>query len=122
MILTESGLHAKHTVELAKYGANIMVEKPMALTLEDADSMIEACDNYGIRLFVVKQNRFNVPVVQLRKALEQGRFGDLIMGTVRVRWCRPQAYYDQDSWRGTWALDGGVLTNQASHHIDLFCR
>lgn len=119
VILTESGLHAKHTVELAKYGANIMVEKPMALTLEDADSMIEACDNYGIRLFVVKQNRFNVPVVQLRKALEQGRFGDLIMGTVRVRWCRPQAYYDQDSWRGTWALDGGVLTNQASHHIDL---
>ena len=119
VILTESGLHAKHTVELAKYGANIMVEKPMALTLEDADSMIEACDNFGIRLFIVKQNRFNVPVVQLRKALEQGRFGDLIMGTVRVRWCRPQAYYDQDSWRGTWALDGGVLTNQASHHIDL---
>jgi UDP-N-acetyl-2-amino-2-deoxyglucuronate dehydrogenase len=119
VILTESGLHAKHTVELAKYGAHIVVEKPMALTLEDADSMIEACDNFGIKLFVVKQNRFNVPVVQLRKALDQGRFGDLIMGTVRVRWCRPQAYYDQDSWRGTWALDGGVLTNQASHHIDL---
>ena len=81
--------------------------------------MIEACDKHGVKLFVVKQNRFNVPVVQLRKALDQGRFGKLIMGTVRVRWCRPQAYYDQDSWRGTWAYDGGVLTNQASHHVDL---
>ena len=72
-----------------------------------------------MRLFVVKQNRFNVPVVELRKALDAGRFGKLVLGTVRVRWCRPQAYYDQDSWRGTWAFDGGVLTNQASHHIDL---
>ena len=119
VILTESGLHAKHTRELAPYGAHIIVEKPMALTLDDADSMIEACDLHGIKLFVVKQNRFNVPVLQLRKALEQGRFGKLIMGTVRVRWCRPQSYYDQDDWRGTWAYDGGVLTNQASHHVDL---
>ena len=68
---------------------------------------------------MVKQNRFNVPVVKLREALEAGRFGKLVMGTVRVRWCRPQSYYDQDPWRGTWAYDGGVLTNQASHHIDL---
>jgi UDP-N-acetyl-2-amino-2-deoxyglucuronate dehydrogenase len=119
VILTESGLHAQHTIELAQYGAHIVVEKPMALNLDDADKMIEACDTNGIKLFVVKQNRFNVPVVQLRKALEDGRFGRIIMGTVRVRWCRPQAYYDQDTWRGTWALDGGVLTNQASHHIDL---
>jgi UDP-N-acetyl-2-amino-2-deoxyglucuronate dehydrogenase len=119
VILTESGLHAKHTIELAKYNAHIMVEKPMALRLEDADLMISACDENNIKLFVVKQNRFNVPVVQLRKALEAGRFGKLIMGTTRVRWCRPQSYYDQDSWRGTWKFDGGVLTNQASHHIDL---
>ena len=119
VVLTESGLHAQHTIELAPYGAHIVVEKPMALTLDDADAMIEACDKHGVKLFVVKQNRFNVPIVQLRKALDQGRFGKLIMGTVRVRWCRPQAYYDQDSWRGTWAYDGGVLTNQASHHVDL---
>ena len=119
VVLTESGLHAQHTIELAPYGAHVVVEKPMALTLDDADAMIEACDKYGVKLFVVKQNRFNVPIVQLRKALDQGRFGKLIMGTVRVRWCRPQAYYDQDSWRGTWAYDGGVLTNQASHHVDL---
>ncbi|MDB2315821.1 Gfo/Idh/MocA family oxidoreductase [Luminiphilus sp.] len=119
VVLTESGMHAQHVVELAPYGASIVVEKPMALTLDDADAMIDACDNYGVRLFVVKQNRFNVPVVQLRKALDDGRFGRLIMGTIRVRWCRPQSYYDQDAWRGTWAMDGGVLTNQASHHVDL---
>jgi UDP-N-acetyl-2-amino-2-deoxyglucuronate dehydrogenase len=119
VILTESGLHAKHTIELSKYGSHIVVEKPMALSLEDADNMISACDKNGIKLFVIKQNRFNLPVVQLRKALEEGRFGKLFLGTVRVRWCRPQEYYDQDPWRGTWALDGGVLTNQASHHIDL---
>lgn len=119
VVLTESGHHAEHVIELAPYGKHIVVEKPMALTLDDADAMIQACDAAGVRLFVVKQNRFNVPVVKLRQALEQGRFGKLVLGTVRVRWCRPQAYYDQDAWRGTWALDGGVLTNQASHHVDL---
>lgn len=119
VVLTESGLHAEHVIALAPHGAHIVVEKPMALRLDDADSMIEACDQYGVRLFVVKQNRFNVPVVELRKAMEAKRFGKLVLGTVRVRWCRTQDYYDQDSWRGTWAYDGGVLTNQASHHIDL---
>ena len=119
VVLTESGLHARHVVELARYGKHVVVEKPMALTLDDADAMIGACDKFGVRLFVVKQNRFNVPVVKAREALVAGRFGKLVFGTVRVRWCRPQAYYDQDSWRGTWALDGGVLTNQASHHVDL---
>src|SRR5205814_6206791 len=103
----------------AQYKKHIMVEKPMALTLTDADRMIAACDQAGIKLFVVKQNRFNVPVMKLREALEAGRFGRLVLGTVRVRWCRTQAYYDQDAWRGTWALDGGVLSNQASHHIDV---
>jgi predicted dehydrogenase len=70
-------------------------------------------------LFVVKQNRFNVPVVQARAALDAGRFGQLVLGTVRVRWCRNQAYYDQDRWRGTWRMDGGVIANQASHHVDM---
>jgi UDP-N-acetyl-2-amino-2-deoxyglucuronate dehydrogenase len=119
VVLTESGNHFEHVIALAPYGKHIVVEKPMALTLDDADAMIQACDAAGIKLFVVKQNRFNVPVVKLREALEQGRLGKLVMGTVRVRWCRPQSYYDQDAWRGTWALDGGVLTNQASHHVDL---
>lgn len=118
-VLTESGYHAKHVIEIAKHKKHIVVEKPMALTLDDADAMIKACDEAVVKLFVVKQNRFNVPVVKAREALESGRFGKLVLGTVRVRWCRPQAYYDQDPWRGTWALDGGVLTNQASHHVDL---
>jgi len=119
VVLTESGRHAEHVIALTAYGCNIIVEKPMALTLDDADAMIRACDRVGVRLFVVKQNRFNVPVVKLREALEGGRFGRLVLGTVRVRWCRTQDYYDQDPWRGTWALDGGVLSNQASHHVDL---
>lgn len=119
VVLTESGKHAEHVVALSPYGKHIVVEKPMALTLDDADAMIRACDESGAKLFVVKQNRFNVPVLKLRQALKAGRFGKLVLGTVRVRWCRHQAYYDQDPWRGTWALDGGVLTNQASHHVDL---
>lgn len=118
-VLTESGNHAAHVTALAPYGKHIVVEKPLALTLADADAMIRACDSAGVKLFVVKQNRFNVPVLKLREALEAGRFGKLVLGTVRVRWCRTQSYYDQASWRGTWALDGGVLTNQASHHVDL---
>lgn len=118
-ILTPSGMHAEHTLDMAPYGKHIVVEKPMALTLVDADRMIEACDRQGIRLFVVKQNRYNYPVKKLREALEAGRFGKMVLGTVRVRWCRTQEYYEQDSWRGTWTLDGGVFANQASHHVDL---
>jgi len=118
-ILTESGNHASNVVDLAKYGKHFVVEKPMALTIEDADAMIRACDEAGVKLFVVKQNRYNLPVQKLRSALEEGRFGKIVMGTVRVRWCRTQKYYDQDNWRGTWAMDGGVFTNQASHHVDL---
>lgn len=118
-VLTESGNHAKHVINLAKYGKHIIVEKPMALTLDDADNMIFACKKYNCRLFVVKQNRFNLPVTKLREAIENKRFGKIFMGTVRVRWCRTEEYYNQAPWRGTWALDGGVITNQASHHIDL---
>jgi UDP-N-acetyl-2-amino-2-deoxyglucuronate dehydrogenase len=118
-VLTPSGMHAEHAIRIAEAGRHVVVEKPMALRLDDADAMIAACDRARVKLFVVKQNRFNVPVVKLRQALEAGRFGRLVLGTVRVRWCRNQAYYDADPWRGTWAHDGGVLANQASHHIDL---
>jgi predicted dehydrogenase len=116
-VLSESGYHAKHVINLAKYGKHIVVEKPMALTLDDADAMIKACDEKNARLFVVKQNRFNVPVVKLREAMESNRFGKLVLGTIRVRWCRDQNYYDQASWRGKWSMDGGVLTNQASKQV-----
>ena len=118
-VLTESGSHARIACEVVPYTKNIVVEKPMALTLDDADRMIDTCDRAGASLFVVKQNRYNRPVVKLRHALEVGRFGKLTLGTVRVRWCRPQQYYDQDAWRGTWKDDGGVFANQASHHVDL---
>ena len=119
-ILTPSGLHPEHTIDIVKkYKKHIIVEKPMALKLSDADEMIRVCDLNSVRLFVVKQNRYNLPVTRLRQAVENGDFGKIFMGSVRVRWSRDQKYYDQDEWRGTWKLDGGVLANQASHHIDL---
>ena len=118
-ILTPSGLHGRHIMQASRLIQNLVVEKPMVLDLEEADQVIEHCEKQGNRIFVVMQNRFNRPVIKLRDALEEGRFGDLLMGTVRVRWSRDQAYYDLDDWRGTWALDGGVLGNQANHHVDL---
>jgi UDP-N-acetyl-2-amino-2-deoxyglucuronate dehydrogenase len=118
-VLTPSGAHCANVLELSEYGRPIVVEKPMALRLEDADRMIEACDAHGVKLFVVHQNRYNLPIVKTREAMEQGRFGRLVMGTVRLRWTRDQAYYDSESWRGTWAYDGGVFMNQAAHHIDM---
>jgi predicted dehydrogenase len=118
-VLTESGNHATHTVELAKYGKHIMVEKPMALNLNDAEEMIKACDENNCRLFVVKQNRFNPSVLKLHETISKGKFGKFALATVRLRWSRDQAYYDQHNWRGKLETDGGVLSNQASHYIDL---
>jgi UDP-N-acetyl-2-amino-2-deoxyglucuronate dehydrogenase len=118
-VLTPSGAHCKNVLDVVQYGRPIVVEKPLALRLEDADRMIEACDAHGVKLFVVHQNRYNLPIQKTREALEQGRFGKLVLGTVRLRWTRDQAYYDSESWRGTWAHDGGVFMNQAVHHIDM---
>ena len=118
-VLTPSGMHARHVLDILDRRKHVVVEKPLALTVEDAEAMIRKADRQRCRLFVVKQNRFNRPVRRLREEFEAGRFGKLVMGTVRVRWCRDQRYYDEKAWRGTWALDGGVMANQASHHIDL---
>lgn len=118
IVCTPSGNHCETSIAMANLGMHVVVEKPMALTLNDADSMILACAENQRKLFVVKQNRFNTPIVRLREALDRGRFGRINLGTVRVRWCRRPDYYEQDSWRGTWAMDGGVLANQASHHVD----
>ncbi len=118
-ILTPSGDHAGQVLGLARFGRHFLIEKPMALRIDDADRMIAACDEAGAKIFVVKQNRYNPPAVALHRAIAAGRLGKLVMGTVRVRWARHQAYYDQRPWRGTWAQDGGVLTNQAAHHIDM---
>jgi predicted dehydrogenase len=118
-VATPTGLHAGHVIDLARHGRHIVVEKPMALRVEDARAMIDACRAAGARLFVVKQNRYNPAIQAARSALERGRFGKFVAGTVRVRWRRDQAYYDADDWHGTWELDGGVMSQQASHHLDL---
>lgn len=118
-VLTPSGLHTSNVLELVEYRKPLVVEKPIALRLDEADRIIRSCDTHGVKIFVVHQNRYNVPIVKAHEALEQGRFGKLVMGTVRLRWKRDQAYYDSADWRGTWAYDGGVFMNQASHHIDM---
>ena len=119
-IVTPSGLHATHALDImTRYRKHVVVEKPMALRVEDCAAMIACARQQGVQLHVVLQNRFNRAVQHLRTGVDQGRFGRLVLGTVRLRWCRPQRYYDQAPWRGTWALDGGALTNQAIHHLDL---
>jgi len=118
-ILTPSGIHAQNVKEVVRYRKPLVIEKPIALRLEEADEIIASCDEYNTKIFVVHQNRYNTPVRKAREALEQGRFGKLVLGTVRVRWKRDQAYYDSAKWRGTWSYDGGVFTNQAGHHIDM---
>ena len=119
VILTESGHHHRDAVNSSKFCKIVLIEKPMALTLEDADSILEAGLVNECDIYVVKQNRFNVPIIKTRESIEQNLLGDIILGTIRVRWSRTQNYYDQAEWRGTWKLDGGVLANQASHHVDM---
>jgi UDP-N-acetyl-2-amino-2-deoxyglucuronate dehydrogenase len=118
-ICTPSGMHAEMGIAAAKAGKHVIVEKPMAMSLQDADDLINACDENGVKLAVCFQNRFNPPVQKLRRALEEGRFGKLTHGSAVVRWFRPQDYYDQAPWRGTRANDGGCLMNQSIHNIDL---
>ncbi|MGX9707141.1 Gfo/Idh/MocA family oxidoreductase [Laceyella tengchongensis] len=118
-ICTPSGLHAKLTLQVAEAKKHVIVEKPMALTLEDADAMIEACAKNGVKMAVVHPNRFRPAVVELRRQLDSGAFGKIGHANATVRWNRNQAYYDQAPWRGTKAMDGGVLMNQAIHNMDL---
>jgi UDP-N-acetyl-2-amino-2-deoxyglucuronate dehydrogenase len=119
-IMTPSGMHAEHAIEIIElYKKHVVIEKPMALKVSDGLMLIECAERHGVRLFVVHQNRFNKAVQKVKSGIENDLFGRIVLGTVRIRWSRGQAYYDRDPWRGTWALDGGVLTNQAIHHIDL---
>lgn len=118
-ILTPSGCHAQNVLECIKFKKHFVVEKPLALRLVQIDEILEKCDRNKLKIFVVQQNRFNPPIQKLKQALDENRFGKLVLGSIRLRWCRDQSYYDQKAWRGTWAFDGGVLTNQASHHIDM---
>lgn len=118
-ITTPSGLHPVQGVYAARKGKHVVTEKPMAISLEGADELLAACRESGVQLFVVKQNRLNPAIQLLRRALDKGRFGRLYLVSCSVLWSRPQDYYDQAPWRGTWALDGGAIMNQASHYVDL---
>ena len=118
-IATPSGLHPAQAIKAAQHGKHVVSEKPMAISLSAADAMVQACDDAGVHLFVVKQNRLNPAVQLVRRAVDRGRFGRIYMANATVRWSRPQEYYDQAPWRGTWEFDGGAFMNQASHYVDL---
>lgn len=118
-IATESGKHAAIAVDCIAAGCNVIIEKPIALSIADADAIIKAGKEAGVVVCANHQNRFNKSVQYIRKALEEGRFGRLSHGAAHVRWNRGKGYYDQAPWRGTWAQDGGCLMNQCIHNIDL---
>ncbi len=118
-VATPSGLHPEHGIIAASAGKHVVSEKPMAISLAGADRLIAACRENGVRLFVVKQNRLNPAIRLLKRAVEKGRFGRIHSANCTVRWSRPQEYYEQAPWRGTWAMDGGAFMNQASHYVDL---
>ena len=119
VLTTPSGLHPKHTIMGAELGVNICTEKPMATTWEDGVNMLDVCNENNVRLFVVKQNRFNKTISLVKDQIRKKRFGRIGLVVMNVFWQRPQSYYDQDAWRGTLAMDGGALMNQASHYVDL---
>lgn len=118
-IATESGKHAPIALDCIEAGCNVIIEKPIALSLKDADAIIEAAERKGVKVCACHQNRFNKSVQQIRKAVEKHRFGRMFYGTAHIRWCRDHEYYDRASWRGTWEQDGGALMNQCIHNIDL---
>ena len=118
-IATESGKHAQIALNCIDAGGNIIIEKPVALSLEDADELIAKSIEKGVKVCACHQNRFNKSVQKIRKAVEEGRFGKLYHATAHVRWNRGESYYKQASWRGTWEQDGGALMNQCIHNIDL---
>lgn len=118
-IATPSGMHSAQGIAAARAGKHVITEKPMAISLEQADALVDACDTAGVKLFVVKQNRLNPSVQLLKRAVDKGRFGRIYLANTTVRWNRPQEYYDSAPWRGTWEFDGGAFMNQASHYVDL---
>lgn len=118
-IATESGIHAEIALYCIDHGINVIIEKPMAMSMVDAEEIIRRSNEKNVKVSVCHQNRFNVAVQQMRNALEAGRFGRISHGSINVRWNRNKNYYDQAPWRGKWASDGGCLFNQCIHGIDL---
>ncbi len=118
-IATESGIHAEIALYCIDKGLNVIIEKPMAMNMADADEIIKRSKEKGVKVCACHQNRFNLAVQKVKKAIDDGRFGKISHGNINVRWNRNQDYYDQARWRGTWAQDGGALMNQCIHGIDL---
>lgn len=118
-ICTESGKHAEIALNCIKRCINCIIEKPIALSIKDADEIIAASIKYNVKVCACHQNRFNKSVQKIREAIDMNRFGKLFYGTAHIRWCRDHEYYDRASWRGTWEQDGGALMNQCIHNIDL---
>lgn len=119
-IMTPSGMHAEHAIDIIKkYKKHLVIEKPMCLKVSDGIDLIKMAEQNNVKLFIVHQNRFNKAIRKIKEAIDSKSFGKITLGSVRIRWSRGQSYYDRDAWRGTWALDGGALTNQAIHHLDL---
>lgn len=118
-IATESGKHAQIALDCMDYGCNLIIEKPIALSMEDAEKIIEKANRLNLKVCACHQNRFNKSILKIRDAVEKNRFGKMFYGTAHIRWCRDHEYYDRASWRGTWEQDGGALMNQCIHNIDL---
>lgn len=118
-IATESGKHASIALDCIDMGCNVIIEKPIALSLKDADEIIRRSREKGIKVCACHQNRFNKSIQKIRDAVDKRRFGKMLYGTAHVRWCRDHEYYDRALWRGTWEQDGGALMNQCIHNIDL---
>ncbi len=118
-IATESGKHAAIALECINSGCHVIIEKPIALSLKDADTIIEAAKKNNVKVCACHQNRFNNAIKKIHEALEMDRFGKLMYGTAHIRWARDHEYYDRAKWRGTWEQDGGALMNQCIHDIDL---
>jgi predicted dehydrogenase len=121
VVCTPHPFHADAVIKAAQSGANCLVEKPLASSLQDCDAMIQACKENKVKLGVVSQRRFYAPVQRLRKAIDEGKIGSPALGTIQMLGWRDKAYYDSDEWRGTWKMEGGgVLVNQAPHQLDIF--
>ena len=118
-IATESGKHAEIALKCMDYGCNLIIEKPIALSIEDANMIIEKANRLKVKVCACHQNRFNKSIQKIREAVEKNRFGRMFHGTAHIRWCRDHEYYDRAGWRGTWEQDGGALMNQCIHNIDL---
>ena len=118
-IATESGKHAAIALDCIAAGCHVIIEKPIALSIADADAIIKAGKEKGVLICANHQNRFNKSIQEIRKAIEKNRFGKLLYGTAHIRWARDHEYYDRAAWRGTWEQDGGALMNQCIHDIDL---